>query len=372
MRIAINAGLLSERAFGIRTYLENLVRALLVIDGKNRYFLLAGGDDIARPAGNASVVKPAWALNNYFLRNLWEQTALPLLLDRISPDIFHSPDHILPLMPAKGRKVITVHDLAFFRLPGAYSLRKRAFKHLITPVTVRRADRIIADSDNTKKDIIEYFGTDPEKIDVIHLGVGEEFKVISDEAALGRAREKYGLNRPFIMFVGTIEPRKNIKRLVEAFISAVKDKKISEDLVIVGNNGWLFKDILSFIKEQGMGRVKIIDSMRQEDLPLVYNCAELFIYPSLYEGFGLPPLEAMACGVPTVTSNTSSLPEVVGDAAIKVNPCNTGNISDAIVQVLSDPRIKKSLSEKGLERAKLFTWEAAARRTIATYEKVLR
>jgi len=356
MHIAISAGQLSSRSFGIKTYLENLTAALLKEDPSDRF----------------SILKPRGPAGSSFYRNLWEQTALPLMLAALRPDIFHCPDHILPLIPAGCKTVITVHDLAFYRQPKAYSLRKKVFKLAMTPFSIRHADKIIAVSANTKKDIMEYFGCDPAKIEVIHNGVGREFKKIHDEKALKSVKEKYGLSRPFILFVGTIEPRKNILRLIEAFHLMAGRKSIEHDLVIVGKRGWLYQDVFDAAREKGKGRIMILENVTDEELPLVYNSADVFANPSLYEGFGIPPLEAMACGVPVITSNTSSLPEVVGEAAIKVNPYNTGNIADAITQVLTDGRLRHHMIEAGLERAKLFTWEEAAKNTIALYERTVR
>jgi glycosyltransferase involved in cell wall biosynthesis len=198
--------------------------------------------------------------------------------------------------------------------------------------------------------------------------VGEEFKKIDDPVALKQLKDQRKLDRPFILFVGTLEKRKNIEGLIDAYIIAVREQDVSHDLVVVGRKGWLYEGVFKKVRGAGMqDRIQFIFDARQEELPLIYNLADLFVYPSVYEGFGLPVLEAMACGTAVITSNVSSLPEVAGDAAVLVDPMDSSAIADAISKVLSDKQYKAALSQKGIERAKQFTWERCARKTLDVY-----
>lgn len=352
MKIAINATLLSAPNFGIRTYVSNLIRYLPQIDMQNTYTIFSGSKGSSVPA----------------LRILWEQLVMPFVINNGSFDVFHSPDHTLPVLPLRAKKIVTVHDLSFYKHPETFPWMKRSYKKLITPGSLRRADAVIADSASTKKDIIDIFGEPEDKISVVHIGVGEEFKKIDDPAALKQLKDQRGLDRPFILFVGTLEKRKNIEGLIDAYIIAVREQGVSHDLVVVGRKGWLYEGVFKKVRGAGMqDRIKFIFDARQEELPLIYNLADLFVYPSVYEGFGLPVLEAMACGTAVITSNVSSLPEVAGDAAVLVDPMDSSAIAGAISKVLSDKQYKAVLSQKGIERAKQFTWERCARETLEVY-----
>lgn len=351
MKIAINAMLLSAPSFGIRTYIANLIKHLKQTDTQNTYGIFSGSKGL-HPA----------------LRIMWEQLAMPFAINKGSFDVFHSPDHTLPLLPVKAKKIITVHDLSFYKHPETFPLMKRTYKKLVTPGSLRRADAVIADSASTKKDIIGIFGTPADKISVVHIGVGEEFKKTDDAGALSRLRHERGLDRPFILFVGTLEKRKNIEGLIDAYIIAVREHKISRDLAVVGKKGWLYEGIFKKVRQQGLeAKIKFIFDARQEELPLIYNLADLFVYPSLYEGFGLPVLEAMACGTPVITSDVSSLPEVAGDAAILVDPKDAFALAANIAKVLEDPSLRSAMSQKGLARAKQFGWDKCARETLEVY-----
>lgn len=351
MRIAINAQLLNYPDFGIRTYLKCLTDHLVKNDKKNEYVLLSDKKQ----------------------NKLWEHLYLPAIVNRGGFDVFHSPDHILPLLPVKCKKVITVHDLAFLKYPEMFSFKKWAYKKFMNGLSLKRADIVIADSESTKKDLIEICGFDKERIKVVHLGVDESFVSVHDEKKNISIKAKYGLSMPFLLFVGTIEPRKNISGLLDAYSIACEKHGIKEDLVIVGKKGWLYEPIFKKINgSKYRQKIKVLENVISEDLPAIYSSAELFVYPSLYEGFGLPPLEAMACGTPVITSNVSSLPEVVGDAAIMIDPNNSDELADQISKVLNDKDLQKRLREKGFERAKLFSWDKSALETIKVYEEVLK
>ena len=340
MRISINAQLLNYRDFGIKTYLKCLTENLVKIDKNNEYLLLSDKKQ----------------------NKLWEHLVLPFIVNRGGFDLFHTPDHILPLLPIKCRKVITVHDLSFVNHPELFTAGKRSYKQLMTPLSLKRADRIIAVSQNTKNDIVKLYKTDPGKVTVVYNGVGEEFCEVESKDVLSEARKKYELPDKYILFVGTIEPRKNIINLIKAY------KKSGTDLIlaIVGKKGWMSDSIIKEITSDN--RILWLDTVGSKDLPALYSMADLFVYPSLYEGFGLPVLEAMACGTPVITSNVSSLPEVAGDAAVLVDPDNADAIACAIKNILKNEELRKSLISKGPEQARKFSWKKCAKETLKVYE----
>ncbi len=364
LKIAINAMLLSAPRFGIWTYIYNLIANLAAIDKKNSYEIFSGSSELDLDASpNFNVLKPPFDLPRPAARILWEHFVQPFLINRGLPDVYHNPDHILPLLPVKAKKIVTVHDLCFYKHPETFSAAKRRYKKMMTPVSLKRADRIIADSHSTKKDIIELFSIPEDRINVVHIGVNKDFKPLSG------AKDH---ERPFILFVGTLEKRKNIEGLIDAYALAVKQEGISHDLVIAGRKGWLYDGIFRKVRKERLeGRVKFIFDISQEELPGLYSAAELFVYPSFYEGFGLPVLESMACGTPVITSNVSSLPEVAGDAAVLVDPKDTSTLAVKIAGVLKDPSLRRAMSQKGLLRARQFTWDKCARETLDVYRSVL-
>jgi glycosyltransferase involved in cell wall biosynthesis len=265
--------------------------------------------------------------------------------------------------------VITVHDIAYIRFPDLLNKSRQIYKKYILSLSVKKADIIIAVSHSTKRDIIEFFKVDEKKIKVIHHGVESRFHPISNVEGY---RTRNNLPSKMILNIGTLEPRKNVVTLIKAF------KKLQERgfkdyvLTIAGEKGWLYKKIFKEIKSSGMEQsIRLLGVVRDEELPLLYNCADLFVYPSLYEGFGLPPLEAMACGVPIITSNTSSLPEVVGNAGIMVDPNDIESLSDEMYRVLKDKELKHQMSRDGLKRSKMFTWEKMANEVLETYNEIL-
>ncbi|RME69436.1 MAG: glycosyltransferase family 1 protein, partial [Chloroflexi bacterium] len=237
------------------------------------------------------------------------------------------------------------------------------------PRSVARADHVIAVSEATRQDLIELYGTPAEKISVLYHGVASHFRPQTDPACLHRLRQRYGLGeRPFILSVGTIQPRKNFRRLIQAF--ARLDPPYT--LVIAGGRGWGESDIFAEAVRLGLqDRVHFPGFIADDDLPALYSAAELFVYPSLYEGFGLPALEAMACGTPVVASNRSALPEVVGEAGLLVDPLDVGAIAGAMAQVLTTPELRQKLSEAGQRRAAQFTWDGVARQLLALYYTLL-
>jgi glycosyltransferase involved in cell wall biosynthesis len=275
--------------------------------------------------------------------------------------------------------LLTVHDLSFIRDPDSAVPSLRRYLNAVVPRSVARADRVLADSQATKADLIALFGTPVQKIDVLLSGVDGRFRPIRDPAALAAVRAKYHLGEgPFILAVGTIQPRKNYRRLIQAFGKVVgqwwqvgPQTMGNVNLVIAGGKGWLFNDIFAEVERLDLQtRVRFIGFVDDADLPALYSAASLFAHVSLYEGFGLPALEAMACGTPVLGSSVSSIPEVVGEAGLLVNPVDVDAIAAGLIGLLKDASTRDAFMRDGLQRAARFTWEAAAKQLLSIYNEV--
>ncbi len=371
MKISFNAMLLSAPSFGIRSYIYNLLKNFFDLDKVNEYLIYSGSDDFDSK-DNFKIIRPFKNKISASRRILWEHFVLPKLLNNGKTDLFHMPDHILPVLSVKAKKVITIHDLSFYIYPETFNFSKRFYKKLLTPYSVKNADFIIADSNSTKSDIIKLFSYQEQKIKVVYIGVSEMFKKINDQNLLKKIRSKRRLPKNFIIFVGTLEKRKNIELLIDSFADLIRQKKIDHDLIIVGKKGWLFEGIFEKInKKELAGRVKFIFDTTDDELPILYNLADLMVYPSLYEGFGLPVVESMACGCPVITSNVSSLKEIACGAAILINPRDKEELSYYIEKVLTDENLRNDLITKGFQRAKNFTWRKCAEETLQIYNSIL-
>ncbi len=279
-----------------------------------------------------------------------------------------STDFVLPT--SKKPSVLTVQDLAFLRYPEFYTWKNKTYMKSVASFSIKNADALITTSENTRKDLIDLLMVKEDKIFVIYPGVDSTFKPASAQDK-EKVKKKFGLPQNYILAVGTLEPRKNLSCLLKAFALLKKKSDFDFKLVIVGEEGWLYKRIFNDIKKQDLEKETIFTGFIQDkDLPAIYSGASVFVYPSLYEGFGLPALEAMACGAPVVCSNTSSLPEVVGKAALKANPEKPEEFANAISKIVSDTNLAKELSKMGYERAKQFSWEKTAKETLSVYKKI--
>jgi glycosyltransferase involved in cell wall biosynthesis len=286
---------------------------------------------------------------------------------RTGIDLLHSPAFVGPLA-STCPSVVTVHDLSFLFFPQNFRAINRVYLRTLTRLSVQRARRVIAVSESTKRDLVEQYGLSPAKVDVVHNGVDSGFQPLP-ASEVEAFRQQAGLPERFILFVGTLEPRKNVPRLVEAYARLPKGRP---PLLLVGGKGWLYDKIFGRVEELGLsGEVRHVGYVPAEALPLWLNAAELFVYPSLYEGFGLPPLEAMACGTAVIASNTSSLPEVVGQAGLLVDPSDTEALAAAMDEVLTDEDRRVQLAEAGPRQARGFTWQKAARHTVSAYRQAL-
>jgi glycosyltransferase involved in cell wall biosynthesis len=290
--------------------------------------------------------------------------------DREEIDLYHGTNFRLRGRGKKGN-VVTIHDLAFKRYPQF--LKKNFGNYLSflkTKRDVRMADRVIAVSQHTAKDIVEFFKIDSQRVKIIYHGVESHFRPDVPRESIGAVKKKYGIATPdYILWVGTIEPRKNLQALIRMY-GQLKNIHATCSLVLGGGLGWKYENVLPLVQSLGE-KVRITGYLPREDLIPLYAGAHLFVYPSLYEGFGMPLLEAMASGVPIVAARTSSIPEVIGDAGLLMDPSNRTEMEEAVMKGLLDSSLRDSLKEKGIQRAKKFTWERAAMETLKVYQEVV-
>lgn len=377
MRIGIDYTSAVRQSAGIGRYTRSLVRALARLDSDNHYALLVPSDgrELAETQsaphpmegpGNFRTVRAP--LTERALAVMWQRLRIPLPVEVFTGriDICYSPDFVLPPTRAKKR-ILTVHDLSFKRVPETAVPNLKWYLDEAVPRAVKRADLILADSNATRTDLIELFQTPPERVETLYSGVDDYFCPVTDKALLAGVLARHGLAKPFILSVGTIEPRKNLVRLIEAFSRLGRQGEF--DLVIVGGRGWMSEEIFSAPARFGVApAVRFLGYVPESDLPALYSLASLFVYASLYEGFGLPVLEAMACGAPVITSDNSSMPEVAGEAAVLVDPRSVEGIQNSIARLLEDGNARSELGRRGRERAARFTWDASARRLLTAFE----
>jgi glycosyltransferase involved in cell wall biosynthesis len=369
--VAISAHLLASRgaagyrSAGIHTYIAHLLRALPQVDEAFRYTVYSN----AQPPldGRTRVRSTRWPTARPLARILWEQFAQPMALRRDRPDLLHATAFVSPLL-SKRAAVITVYDLSFALFPDLFRGPNQTYLRAFTRRSVKRARRVIAISERTRRDAHRLYGVPLDRIDVARPGVDARFRPLPpDEVEAFRRRRS--LPERFFLYLGTLEPRKNLSRLIEACaLLEIGDWR----LVLVGGKGWMVDELFAKVASLGLKeRVIFAGYAPDEDLPCWYNAATVFVYPSLYEGFGMPPLEAMACGTPVVASNAASLPEVVGDAGLTVEPENVPGLAEAMRCAWEDASLRGELSRRGIERAQGFTWEATARATVESYRRAL-
>ena len=367
MDIGIDARLITHRHAGIGRYTLGLVSALAEIDQDNTYYMLQHRRQ-HQPLVAAANVRPVRMFTP--THHPLEQWLLAVELRKLHLDVLHSPDFIPPLYANWIRRVITVHDLAFLRYP--YLLTKAAARYYgQIDRAVRVADHIIAVSQSTRNDLVKLLGVPESKITVIYEAADPIFRPLPRDESARVIRERYDLPPNYILFVGTIEPRKNLNTLLLAYHGLQTRYRVNPPLVIAGEEGWLSDEVYSLIDELDLKEhCRFLGHITNDDLLYLYNAARLLAHPALYEGFGLTPLEAMACGTPVVVSNVSSLPEVVGDAALLVDPTDVEAWTVALHRLLTDDTLWEELRERGLRRARQFSWERAARETLSVYKRV--
>ena len=371
MRIAIDYTPALRQGAGIGRYTRGLVAGLAEIDRENQYTLFSAGETPSVrdwPANfhlRTSTIPPRW------LTVGWHRLRLPIPVELLAGDcdLYHSPDFALPPL-RRARGLVTIHDLSFLRVPECADPGLRAFLEKAVPAAVLRARRILADSENTRKDLIQILRVDPDRISVVTPAVEPRFRREDTVARLDEVRARYGLPARFILGLGTLEPRKNFTGLIAAYSQLVRETGLPHALVIGGKPGWLYEDIYRQAQQEDLaGRVLFPGFAADEDLPALYSLADVFAFPSLYEGFGIPVLEAMACGTPVVTSNNSSLPEAAGSAALMVEATDATELAEAIAKVLNDNELRRRMIAAGYEQASRFTWQRSAQALLEAYER---
>lgn len=370
MRIAIDATSMPPRPAGAAVYAIELVEALARLESPHTLQVFSRSDVFAR------LRRPGfepWRLHgarSRLQRTLWQQLTLPGLLGRHGVDVLHSTHHDLPLrVPERVRRVVTVHDVTFLLMPARYPPLRRWYMRAITSLACRVADAIIVPSNTVRRDVLERLGVPASRVAVVYEAAGERFRPAPDDVVAQTLRREGLAAHPYVLSVGSLEPGKNRARLIAA-IHALRSRGSPLRLAIVGQPAWGYEGDIALVRRLGLeDRVRFLDYVPPGDLPALYTGATVFAFPSLYEGFGLPVLEAMACGAPVVTSNVSATAEIAGDAALLVDPRDTEAIASAIQRVAEDARLAADLRARGFRRAAEFSWERAARETVAVYER---
>lgn len=367
MRIGIDARLVFYNRAGIGQYILRLIEALSTLHSETNNFIILQSRKDASTVINANGFqrKSLWTPSH----NRFEQLALSFELPRLALDVLHSPDFIPPFR-RNCKSVITIHDLAFLLYPHFLTKESARYYGQIDQAW-RNTDHIIAVSEATKQDSIKMLGVPEKKITVIYEAANPIYKPLPPEDAYHHVKTKFNLVDDYLLFVSTIEPRKNLPGLLQAYRRLRDEYKRDEKLVLVGGNGWLWEEVYETVDRLNLKEhVLFLGHVPSEHLVYLYNAARLFVHPAFYEGFGLPPLEAMTCGTPVVVSNTSAFPEVVGDAGLMVNPQDLDGLTVALWRALTEEDLRQELIAKGLKRAKLFSWERAARETLEVYQKI--
>jgi glycosyltransferase involved in cell wall biosynthesis len=379
MDIAVDYTAAARQGGGIGRYTRELISALLAADAPHHYVLMAAnaglGDRWQREAVRLRALTDedhltlrTIPLTDDWVARLWQRLRVPIPAEWITGRVglFYSPDFVLPPLRRHTPALLTVHDLSFLRHPETFPDALRAYLEQAVPRSVERADHILADSHATRHDLITLMGVPPDRVTTLHLGVSSRFSPESAPDERAHLNGKYDLgSRPYVLAVGTVQPRKNIRRLIEAVDALAATHEVA--LALAGQPAWLSGPIMEAAAARDY--VRVLGFVADEDLPALYRQAEVFAFPSLYEGFGLPPLEAMACGTPVVASNASSIPEAVGDAGCLIDPLDVPALTHALDRLLTEAALRRDLRMRGLERAAEFTWARTAEAWLALVRK---
>lgn len=365
MKVALDARMIKYT--GIGRYIQNLIVGLARHKGANSYSVIVNSDGYA-PAGGDNIVyqQTSRQIPPYSLR---EQVILPYEVKKTGSDMVHYPSFNMPFLNSKP-SVVTIHDLIYLDPASCPNRAAHTYAWCMLRRAAWSARKIITISQFSKKEIVSRLGVRPDKISVIYHGVSPLYRVETDTERLACIRNKYSIPGPYILYVGNHQPRKNIKRLFDAFLMMKRYEDYT--LVLTGKIDPRRQALYSEARRDGLdGRVLFLGEVPEIDLPALYSGSELFVFPSLSEGFGLPPLEAMACGAPIVSSAAMSIPEVVGDAGILIDATDTAAISEAMDRVLSSRMLREDLIAKGLDRAARFSWDEATKKTLRVYEQLV-
>ncbi|GCE03785.1 glycosyltransferase family 4 protein [Dictyobacter aurantiacus] len=377
MHIGINAQLLSYgqsyRNGGVSRYIRYLLTQIARQPGNHTYTIFVNGQDVIEQLEHhpqITFLAAPWPESRPAARIAWEQLTLPRLVRQHQIDVLHSPVNVRPeLLPARCASVVTLHDLAFLRFPHVLTPAKRLYHQTFTLRSLKRATLLITVSESTKRDVHELVGISYERIQAIYPCIDERFSNVSIEDKLDTFREKYGVAEGFILYLGTLEPRKNITTLLDAYAQLRQQHHIREKLVLAGGKGWLYDTIFARVRQLGLEQDVLFPGFVPDDeQALWYKSASVFAYPSLYEGFGIPVAEALACGTPVVTSNVSSLPEAGAGLALCVDPQDVTALSAALYQALTDQTLRERCQCQATMVAQQFSARTMAKKTIAAYE----
>jgi Glycosyltransferase len=378
MHIGINAQLLSNsqnyRNGGVSRYIRYLLTNLAQQPGDHEYTVFVNGQEVGEQLAQhpqITYVAAPWSEKYPAARIAWEQFTLPTLIRQRHIDILHSPVNVLPeRLPRQCAGIITLHDLAFLRYPQTLTRAKRLYHQTLTVHSIKRATMIIAVSESTKRDTHELIGIPNERIQTIYTCIDKRFTNVLNTEEVQKFRGEHGLSAGFILYLGTLEPRKNISTLIDAYARLRKEHGRTEKLVLAGGKGWLYNDIFAKVQQLGLEQEVLFPGfIADKEQPLWYQAASVFAYPSLYEGFGIPVAEALACGTPVVTSNVSSLPEAGGENALCVDPYDSGALSAALLRTLTDEALRTACRKQAPQIAQKFSAASMAEKTLATYER---
>ena len=389
MEVAIDAQLVSfgqsYRNAGVSRYTQTLLEALgsqeptAVESAEQHYSVLINASELAAAnestlggLPNVTLVPNRRPITSPARRVAWEQFVLPHELRRMGVDVFHAPVNVLPArVPCPS--VVTIHDLAFYHYPEYFRPSRRLYQRVLTSHSARRATLIAADSESAKRDIVEFLRVPEDRVEVIYIALGRDFHPVRDTEQLAAFRAAHNLPERYLLYLGTLEPRKNLERLVTAYARLRTERPETPPLVVAGAKGWYFQPLFERVHALGAeNTITFVGYVSREEQALWYSAATAFLYPSLYEGFGLPVLEALACGTPTLTSNVSSLPEAAGDVALQVAPTDTDALADGIRRLLEDEQLRSQMALAGPEWAGRFTRERMARSYATLYERAAR
>jgi len=368
MRIAFDGTTLTPGRTGVGYYTEHLLQHLaLEVESTGDELVVISNQTVDTQVPLPPHVR-VHAGHRFPIRIGWMQLRAARALAALAPDVAHFTNGMVPA-GAEVSTVVTIHDMSLRLYPQCHPVRRLLLNRPLMHVAIQRASAIVTVSHSTRRDLLRLHGLAPERVSVVHEAASPAFRPIRDRARLESVRAKYGLPDRFILYVGTIEPRKNLPRLIDAFAQA-RRAGIGHDLVCVGPYGWSSRDLAGRIEQRGLSsHVHFTGYVPFEDLPVIYNLGELFVFPSLYEGFGLPVIEAMASGTAVLTANTSSLVEIAGDGAETVDPMNTEALGHAIHGLLTDEPRRRHLAERGRHRSRAFSWSQTARDMLAVYQR---
>lgn len=377
IRIGINAQKLSTsqsyHAAGSSRYVTSLLRELRRLQPPEHIVAYVADRELPSdltPTATFEIRTPSWPTRRASLRIAWEQLQFPRQLRHDGITVLHGAVNALPV-GWRGSSVVTILDLTFLLMPHAFNRANSAYLRWMARFCARRADRIITISESTRRDVVRLLGVDPERVVRVYCGVDERIRPAENRAEVEAFRAEHDLGEGYILYLGTIEPRKNLVRLIDAYAEVVRRGTTNLPLVLAGGRGWDYDSVFRRAVQTGLGdRIRFVGYVPEPEMSLWYNAADLFVYVSEYEGFGLPPLEALASGTPVIASNCSSLPEVMDEAGLLVDPTDTAAIADAMQRVLEDSRLRSRLAAGGPKQAGRFTWARTAEETLAVYRSV--